>query len=72
MVLQASLHGHTDFINDIAVSKCNRFMASGSRDGILIIWDLQNCSIIKKLEHDHNSQINRLRFIMIQSGTKQA
>lgn len=40
LVLQASLHGHMDVIIDIAISKCNRYMASGSKDGTLIIWDL--------------------------------
>lgn len=40
LILQASLHGHTDVIIDIAISKCNRYMASGSKDGVLIFWDL--------------------------------
>ena len=48
MVLQASLHGHMDVIIDIQVSHCNRYLASGSKDGTIIIWDLEKCSIIKK------------------------
>lgn len=32
MTLQASLHGHEDFITEIDVSKCNRFIASAGKD----------------------------------------
>lgn len=70
MILQASLHGHQDVINDLAVSQCNRFMASGSKDGTLIIWDLQSCSIIKRITEDNNSQINNLRFFMIECSQR--
>jgi len=48
MVLQASLHGHMDVIIDIQVSHCNRYLASGSKDGTIIIWDLEKCAIIKR------------------------
>jgi WD40 repeat protein len=57
-VLQASLHGHEDMLIDLCVSKCNRYLASGSKDGVIIIWDLQQCTIIKKLTSDHTQQIN--------------
>jgi hypothetical protein len=30
-------------------------MASGSKDGTLIIWDFENCMIIKKITEDHTS-----------------
>lgn len=53
MILQASLHGHLDVIIDIQVSKCNRFMASGSKDGTLIFWDLQKCKIVKRMTDSH-------------------
>lgn len=33
-------------------------MASGSKDGTLIIWDLKQCKIIKKLDNDHSQQVN--------------
>lgn len=32
LCLQASLHGHFDFITDIDISKCNRFIASAGKD----------------------------------------
>jgi WD40 repeat protein len=31
--LQASLHGHEDFIVDMSVSMCNKYLASASKDG---------------------------------------
>ena len=40
MTLQASLHGHSEVITDIDVSKCNKYFASGSRNGEVFIWDL--------------------------------
>lgn len=72
LILQASLHGHMDVIIDIAVSHCNRYMASGSKDGTVIIWDLQKCSIIKRLTSCHNAQVNRVLFTMVQCTEKQA
>lgn len=55
LVLQASLHGHQDVLIEIAVSKCNRYLASGSKDGTLIIWDLQECAVVKRLTSDHTA-----------------
>ena len=49
LILQASLHGHEDMIIDLQVSHCNRYMASGSKDGTIIIWDIEKCSIVKKI-----------------------
>lgn len=46
LLLQASLHGHKDMIIDIQVSKCNRYMASASNDGVIIIWDLKEFKIL--------------------------
>ena len=50
--LQASLHGHFDFITDIDISKCNRFIASAGKDAQVIIWDLKLGRIVKRLT-DH-------------------
>ena len=52
MTLQASLHGHADFIIDIGISKCNRFIASSGKDAMVIIWDLKMGKIVKRL-NDH-------------------
>ena len=71
MILQASLHGHMDVIIDIQVSKCNRFMASGSKDGTLIFWDLQKCKIVKRMADSHTQQINKIQFLMIPCNAKQ-
>ena len=39
MNLQASLHSHEEVITDIDISKCNRYLASASINGKIIIWD---------------------------------
>lgn len=62
LTLQASLHGHTDFITDIDVSKCNRFIASAGKDAQVIIWELKSGRIVKRL-NNHTSLINRVQFV---------
>jgi U3 small nucleolar RNA-associated protein 12 len=59
LTLQASLHGHFDYITDIDVSKCNRFIASAGKDAQIIIWDFKTGKIIKKL-NQHTQLINRI------------
>lgn len=66
MVLQASLHGHEGMIIDIQVSKCNRYMASASNDGAVILWDLRECSMVHKRAQDHQKQVNKVEFVMIE------
>ena len=60
--LQASLHGHCDYIIDVDISKCNRFIASASKDTTVVIWDLKMGKIVKRL-NDHTQQINKLCFV---------
>ena len=62
LTLQASLHGHFDYITDIDISKCNRFVASSGKDAQIIIWDLRLGKIVKKL-NKHTQLINRIQFI---------
>lgn len=59
-----------DVIIDIAISKCNRYMASGSKDGTLIIWDMQKCKMIKRIGDAHTKQVNKIEFVMIQCSHK--
>jgi WD40 repeat protein len=62
LTLQASLHGHADFITDMDISKCNRFIASASKDAQIIIWELKTGKMIAKLKK-HQQLINRVMFI---------
>ena len=62
LTLQASLHGHLDFITDIDISKCNRFIASAGKDAQVIIWDLKMGRVVKRMT-SHSSLINRLLFV---------
>ena len=51
-------------ITDIDISKCNRYLASASIDGKIIIWDWQNC---KKLDEitDHRANVNNIKFFSL-------
>jgi WD40 repeat protein len=68
MNLQASLHSHEDVITDIDISKCNRYLASASIDGKIIVWDWQNC---KKLDEitDHRANVNNIKFFSLYTKT---
>jgi WD40 repeat protein len=61
MVLQASLHSHTDYITDLDVSKCNRYFASSSKDGKVIVWDLMKCKKLDEISA-HQSSVNNIKF----------
>ena len=59
-------------IVDIQISLCNRYMASASHDGCVIIWDLEDLSIINKRTNDHSDQVNKVEFVMIECSQAQA
>ncbi|HEY9619187.1 MAG TPA: NB-ARC domain-containing protein, partial [Crinalium sp.] len=49
------LHGHADFVWDIAFSPDGRLLASGGRDGTLRLWNVQDGQSIDVLEgHKHD------------------
>ena len=64
MNLQASLHSHEDVITDIDISKCNRFLASASIDGKIIVWDWQNCKKLDEI-NDHRTNVNNIKFFSL-------
>lgn len=47
-----SFLGHTDVVNDIAISPNNKYMISGSNDKTARIWDLQTGKELRKLAVD--------------------
>jgi WD40 repeat protein len=59
--LQASLHGHTDYITEIDISKCNKFIASAGKDAQIIIWELATGKLLYRLHH-HQRLINCVKF----------
>jgi WD40 repeat protein len=65
LILQASLHGHTDVITDMDISKCNRYIASASKDGKAIVWDLEKCTVVDRLP-SHADSVNNIRFFKFQ------
>ena len=50
--LQASLQGHDEYITILDISKCNQFIASAGKDTQVVIWDLAQGKIVKRLK-DH-------------------
>ena len=46
----AILNGHTDSVNGIAVTSNNLYIATGSEDKTVRLWDFQNKSIYAVLE----------------------
>ena len=45
LTLQASLHAHTAYITDLAVSPCNQFIVSASTDSKLIVWHWKTAAL---------------------------
>lgn len=66
LTLQASLHGHSDYITDVDISKCNRYLATASKDARIVIWDLLECKMIKRFTR-HTNLINRIQFFTVKS-----
>lgn len=63
--LQASLHGHMEEITDIDVSKCNRYLATASMSGQVILWDWQRCLKLEAFQ-DHTGTVNALKFFTLE------
>ena len=61
LMLQASLHGHDDYITEIDISKCNKYIASAGKDAQIIIWELATGKILYRLTH-HTKLINCVKF----------
>jgi transcription initiation factor TFIID subunit 5 len=60
-MLQACLQGHTDYITEISVSLCSRFIASAGKDTTVVIWELATGKLIYRLTH-HSKLVNCVRF----------
>lgn len=64
MQLQASLHSHVDEITDLDISKCNKYLATASMNGQIIIWDWKKCLKVDVIS-DHTAAINNLKFFTL-------
>ena len=53
--------GHSSYINCLAVSQNGQFVASGSNDRTVKIWDLSTGKLLKTLQ-GHNFEINNVKF----------
>ena len=45
------LEGHTDNVNFLAVSRDGKWLASGSKDGTVRLWDTNTCKEVAVLKH---------------------
>lgn len=64
MNLQAALHSHEDVITDMDISKCNKYLATASKDGKIILWDWKNCKKVDELAA-HNGTVNNIKFFSL-------
>lgn len=53
-------NGHDKAVNDLAVSPNNRYLASGSLDKRILLWDLETYELINEFFEDQ--EINRVKF----------
>jgi len=51
----SSLNGHNVTISSICISSDNKYFASSSLDGMVILWDMQNQSEIKEFDNLSNT-----------------
>merc|ERR1711976_1129308 len=58
--LKYTLHGHTGYVNSVAVSPDGSICASGGKDGVAMLWDLNEGSHLYSL--NVGSVINALEF----------
>ncbi|GJE94300.1 WD40 repeat domain-containing protein [Phanerochaete sordida] len=54
-------NGHSSTITTIAFSKTGRWLASGSRDNTIVIWDVVHCAPLQRL-HGHGSVVTVVAF----------
>jgi guanine nucleotide-binding protein subunit beta-2-like 1 protein len=60
MNLKTTMLGHSNYINCLAMSPNGLFVASGGKDGKLIVWNIRNNTPIRRAEF--NTQINVILF----------
>jgi guanine nucleotide-binding protein subunit beta-2-like 1 protein len=58
--LQTTLVGHTGYINVVCLSPDGSLCASGGKDGIILLWDINNGKHLYKL--NANSVVNAISF----------
>lgn len=59
---QKVLLGHTDSINCIAISPDGRYIASGSRDMSVLVWDAETGRVVAGPFEEHNSPVGSVAF----------
>src|SRR5262249_2718943 len=57
----AVLHGHADEVTAVAMTADAALVASGGRDGEVLLWDVRTCAIRHRL-HPHQEAVRSLMF----------
>lgn len=55
------LVGHTSWINDVEISPDNRYIASASSDGSVLLWDFESGELLQTMEL-HTDEVRSLSF----------
>lgn len=59
--LDRFLHGHTDHVRTVVFSPDGRLCAAGSRDNMVIVWDVETGRVVETLT-GHAGWVNRVAF----------
>src|SRR5262249_44946633 len=57
-----NLRGHAELLTSLAFSPNSRYLATGSRDGSIIVWDGASGKRVHDLKEAHTDRVNRLAF----------
>lgn len=60
-MLQATFQGHQDYITEVSVSLCDKFVASAGKDATVCLWDVQKGKLAYRLAH-HSKVVNCVKF----------
>jgi WD40 repeat protein len=56
------LKGHSDFVLSVAFSPNGQLLASGGKDGFVILWDVEQGSLLRKLRDGHTELVASVAF----------
>ncbi|KAK5580648.1 hypothetical protein RB653_000670 [Dictyostelium firmibasis] len=64
--LYRTLKGHTNIVQEVAITDDDKYVISGSWDGNVCIWDIESGQCIKTIKHE--SQIMNVSYILQPDG----
>ncbi|RDX41536.1 WD40 repeat-like protein, partial [Lentinus brumalis] len=56
------LNGHTDSVNAVCFSPCERYIATASVDGTICLWSTRNGELLWNFNWDHDTDVKNIVF----------